>query len=370
MTSSEMTAMTTPAFNFNSSNYTTNGSSCDNKNGQVLAYPFFIFGYALVFLISLVLNGFTLKVYFFRSQRNNTTVTIYLQNLVISDLFLSLCLPLRVANYVVETPAMRQIYCSFGASAFYLNMYASIIFMDYIAANRYLKIVRPLETNILQTPRAARIISIVTWTFLGGTALLYMVISLISSRENVKFARYSVGCESLHSQRVSQLYKAVHTVSAAIFFFVLVSLVFLYHGTTRRLRQAQKSQQSESGCRKLAKSKRNMLILVSMFCVCFVPYHLVRLPYAFLKQKLTCFTWAHAFFTLKEATVLLSVCNACLDPFIYFIFCKAFRAQLGLRKEPQGPSSSVTEVRRLSMKRGSLKPLNAATIIQAMQPNK
>lgn len=361
--------MAATAINFNSSLNTTNGSLCDGAGAQVLAYPFFIFGYALVFLISLVLNGFTLKVYFCQSQRNTTSVTIYLQNLAIADLFLSLCLPLRIANYVVETQVMRQIYCSFGASAFYLNMYASIVFMVYIAANRYLKIVRPLETHILQTPRAARIISIVTWSFLGGSAFFYMVISLISSRDNIAISRNSVGCESLHSERVSQLYKAVHSMSAAIFFIVLISLVFLYHGTTRRLRQAQQSPQAKRGCRKLAKAKRNMLILVVVFCVCFVPYHLVRLPYAFLKQRLTCFTWAHAFFTFKEATVLLSVCNACLDPFIYFIFCKAFRAQLGLTKEPQGPPSTVTEVRRLSMRRESLKPLNAVIISQALQPN-
>lgn len=137
MSNSEFTTMAAPDINFNSSlSNTTNGSLCDNASAQVLAYPFFIFGYALVFLISLVLNGFTLKVYFCRSQRNATAVTIYLQNLAISDLFLSLCLPLRIANYVVETPVMRQIYCSFGASAFYLNMYASIVFMEFIAANR------------------------------------------------------------------------------------------------------------------------------------------------------------------------------------------------------------------------------------------
>ncbi|KAL2096662.1 hypothetical protein ACEWY4_008810 [Coilia grayii] len=332
---------------------------CNSSSAQVLAYPFFISGYALVFLVSLVLNGFTLKVYFCQGKRNITTVTVYLQNLAIADLILSLCLPLRIANYVVGTPAMRQIYCSFGASAFYLNMYASILFMEYIAANRYLKIVRPLETHPLQTPRAARIISVATWTFLGGTSLVYMVISFVSSPiDSTTLQPHTVGCESLHSQSVSQLYKAVHTTSAAIFFFVLVSLVFLYHGTRQRLKQAQRARKAQTGCQKLAKSKRNMLILVSVFCVCFVPYHLVRLPYAFLKQKLTCFAWAHAFYTLKEATVLLSVCNACLDPLIYFIFCKAFRAQLGLKTAPQDLPSEMTEVRRLSMRRETLKPLN------------
>ena len=189
----------------------------------------------------------------------------------------------------------------------------------------------------------------------------------MSSRSSV--LPHSIGCESLHSNRVSQLYKAVHTASAATFFFVLVSLVCLYHGTRRRLEQAQRARQAQRSCQKLAKSKRNMLILVSVFCVCFVPYHLVRLPYAFLKDKLTCFAWAHAFFTLKEATVLLSVCNACLDPLIYFIFCKAFRAQFGLKKkQKQGSLSNATEVRRISLGGISLAPLNGV-INRAIQPN-
>lgn len=39
--------------------------------------------------------------------------------------------------------------------------------------------------------------------------------------------------------------------------------------------------------------------------------------------------WGPALFYLKELSILVSTFNICLDPLIYFIFCKAFRAKLG-----------------------------------------
>lgn len=151
-----------------------------------------------------------------------------------------------------------------------------------------------------------------------------------------------MGCEALHSSELNTFYKVIHSVSAAIFLFVLVSLVLLYWGTVRRLRQTRQSS-AKPRDRKLRKSKRNMLVLVAVFCVCFVPYHLVRLPYAFLKPLLGHCLTAQVFYTVKELTVLLSVLNACLDPLIYFIFCKAFRAQLGLRNQQTTSSRKLSE---------------------------
>lgn len=83
------------------------------------------------------LNGFTLRVYFCRAQQpTSSSVTIYLKNLAVADLLIVLCLPIRIANYTSSSIALHQIYCNFGAAAFYLNMYASILFMGYVSANR------------------------------------------------------------------------------------------------------------------------------------------------------------------------------------------------------------------------------------------
>ncbi|MCJ8740180.1 hypothetical protein PDJAM_G00055960 [Pangasius djambal] len=309
---------------------------------EVPAHPFFILSYSTVCIVSLALNTITMRVYYCTALRFQSSVTIYLKNLAAADFFLCLVLPLRIANYASKSTTMRHIYCNFGAAGFYLNMYASILFMDYIAANRYLKIAHPLETHALQTARAARCISIMTWTSLSAMALIYTVVFL-STSWGAGPNPHAIGCESLHSHQVNMVYKIIHCASALVFIFVLVSLILFYWGTVRTLRHPP--VQTQRCHRKLSRSKRNMLVLVVVFCVCFVPYHIVRLPYAFLKPLLQgCDTTAKSFYIMKEITVLLSVLNACMDPLIYFVFCKGFREQIGIRKLQA--STRLSTVRR------------------------
>ncbi|KAK5868196.1 hypothetical protein PBY51_009232 [Eleginops maclovinus] len=291
------------------------------------ARHFFLMFHSLVFLVGLLLNGFTLKVYFCQAQQQqSSTVTVYLKNLVAADFLISLCLPLRILNYASTSVPIHLVYCNFGASTLYLNMYASILFMGYIAANRYLKIVHPLGTHVLQTVRASHIICTLTWLFLLATVSTYITLSLLT-QGHLSSVPSSLSCDDNHSALLSAVYKFMHSCSAAVFLLVLVSLVFFYYSTSRRLSLAQQRQPASSTSKKLAKSRRNMLVLVVVFCVCFVPYHLVRLPYAFLRG----YSCSQTFFYLKEVSVMLSVLNVCLDPLIYFIFCKAFRTQLNLK---------------------------------------
>ncbi|XP_030008312.1 P2Y purinoceptor 14-like [Sphaeramia orbicularis] len=337
------------------SNQTTrSGNRTDEGCGQVNASANLVFMvvYCLLFLVGLLLNGFTLKVYFCSGQQMSSSVTVYLKNLAAADFLMSLCLPVRVSNYASVTVLVRRLWCNFGASAFYLNMYASILFMGYVAANRYLKIVHPLGTHVLQRVRSAYIISSLTWVFLLSMMSVYILLSLIT-QQPLPSVPVSVTCDVLHSPQVRLLYQIIHCCSALIFLCVLVSLVFFYHSTSHRLALALHRQPASSRSKKLLRSRRNMLVLVVVFCVCFVPYHLVRLPYAFMYRRCS---WSYAFFYLKELTTVVSVLNVCLDPLIYFIFCKAFRAQLSLRRvfsTTEGETNTVKTERRSSGVRGN-----------------
>uniref|UniRef100_A0A3B4F6B6 G-protein coupled receptors family 1 profile domain-containing protein n=1 Tax=Pundamilia nyererei TaxID=303518 RepID=A0A3B4F6B6_9CICH len=244
--------------------------------------------------VGLLLNGFIMKFYCCRAQQQtSSSLMVYLKNLTAADFLLCLSLPLRIAHYASSSPIVQELYCSFGASALYLNMYASIIFMGYIAANRYLKIAHPSGTHILQTVRTAHIISMVTWVFLLAASITYTILFFITKKP-------------LTSNSIS---------------------------TSCRVLQAQQRQLASSGSEKLVKSRRNMLVLVSIFCVCFVPYHLVRLPYTFLWSSCSV---GSVLYYLKEVATMVSVFNICLDPLVYFYLCKTFRAQVNLRKALRG----------------------------------
>ncbi|CAK6984757.1 P2Y purinoceptor 14-like, partial [Scomber scombrus] len=86
--------------------------------------------------VGLVLNSFTLKVYFCSAQQQVSNIMmVYLKNLAASDFLLCLCLPFYIADYVSSSVTLRLVHCTFASCAFYLNMYASILFMGYIAAD-------------------------------------------------------------------------------------------------------------------------------------------------------------------------------------------------------------------------------------------
>lgn len=210
-----------------------------------------------------------------------------------------------------------------------------------------MKIVHPLGTHILQTVRASRIISVVTWCFLVSMMFTYVLVSLLT-QEKVSNVTVSLDCDKLHSAQVRLLYIVLHCCTASIFLLVLVSLIFFYYSTSRRLALAQQRQPASSSSTQLARSRRKMLVLVVVFCVCFVPYHLVRLPYAFRQKRCS----DQVFFYLKELTIIVSVLNVCLDPLIYFIFCRSFRSQLSLRNPMHAASSSRrgSDGRRSSLK--------------------
>ncbi|XP_056330352.1 G-protein coupled receptor 87-like [Danio aesculapii] len=296
---------------------------------EMPARPFFITVYAVIFVASLMLNSIAIYVYFFKVT-TQSSITVYLKNLAIADLFVCLCLILRIVKYASASEGIQSIYCKFGAPASYLNMYSSILFMGYIAANRYMRIVRPLETHRLQTVRSTCFICAVTWAALLGFNLAYIAAFIITDEEHSADSGFD--CESFHNNLVKQIHLVMQITAFLTFLCVLVSLILFYWWNVQKLQQAQRTMPEQPGNNKLSKSKRNMRVLVVIFCVCFVPYHLVRLPYVFIKPLLDDCTTAQVFHILKELTVLLAILNASLDPIIYFVFCKTFRSHLNLQR--------------------------------------
>ncbi|XP_039464248.1 P2Y purinoceptor 14-like [Oreochromis aureus] len=318
--------------------------------------PYFMAVYSLVFLVGLLLNGFTLKVYLCRDwPRVSNSLMVYLKNLTAADFLLCLCLPLRITYYASSSPIIRRLYCSFGASALFINMYASILFMGYIAANRYLRIIHPSGTHMLQTVQTARIISVITWVFLLAPTVVYVII-FFSSQKPLTFNPSR--CVHLFTPSVSLLFRILHTFSAFIFLLVFISLVFFYYSISRRVLEAQQTQLASSGTEKLLKSRRNMLVLVSIFCVCFVPYHLVRLPFAFL--------WSDdsvgpVLFYLKEVTTMVSVFNICLDPVVYFFLSNTFWDKVRKARAQHTTRNKENESRRDKLDIITLEPVTSTS---------
>uniref|UniRef100_A0A672YXW2 G-protein coupled receptors family 1 profile domain-containing protein n=2 Tax=Sphaeramia orbicularis TaxID=375764 RepID=A0A672YXW2_9TELE len=322
-------------------NETTDMSRCREFNAS--ARLFFLVAYSLVFAVGLLLNGFILRFYFTRRQTLSKTLMIYLKNLTAADFILSLSLLFYIINSTTSSMTIRQAYCNFGSKVFYLNMYASMLFMAHIAYNRYLSVVHPLKahskTHILLTVRAAYIITTITWVFL--IILLIAAFFTVSVNMKKNTASVPISCEGFRSSVASIPVKVTSTCLVAFFLSILIFLICVYYRICRKLAEVQQNQQVSSDSTKFAKASKKMMVLIIVFCVCFIPFHLVNLPYVFLGCH-----WSHVLHFLKDLTRVFTAFNVCLDPLIYVIFCKELSEQLKLffvRKDTPTPSR-VTEI--------------------------
>ncbi|XP_014329838.1 P2Y purinoceptor 14-like [Xiphophorus maculatus] len=297
--------------------------TCDS---DVKSYhSFLVVVYSLLFLVGFSLNSFTLWFHCCGAHGQvSKSWMIYLKHLTAADFLLCVNIPLRIIHYARSSFTIHLLYCSIGSPLLYLNIAASILFMGYIAANRYMKIFYSLGTHFLMTPKASHIISITTWVVLLTMITPYSILMLINEKHHDD--EHSM-CDHLISEPVKPLYTAITAFAFIIFLLVLFSLVFFYYSTSRRVLQVQQAQLASPNSKILMKSRRNMLVLVSVFCFCFVPYHIVRIPCIILWGKCSV-----ELYYVKEFAVLLSVSNICLDPLIYVFLCKEFRAQLNLKR--------------------------------------
>ncbi|KAM4589291.1 P2Y purinoceptor 14-like isoform 2-T2 [Fundulus diaphanus] len=267
--------------------------------------------YSVLFLVGLILNSFILWCHCCQPLRNSSkSLMIYLKNLTVADFLLCLSLPLRIMENATSSAAAHLLYCSFGASMLFLNMYE--------------KVVHPFGNCFLLSAGTACIISTATWVFLLVPVTTYIIMLLNASRQQWSA---DCSCEDVHSDLVRQIYRAIHVSAFTTFLLVLISMIFSYYRTSRKLLHADQRQSSSFSSKKLLRSRKKMLVLVCVFCVSFAPYHLVRLPLMFYQEAV----FVKLFYYPLQLTTIMSVLNVCLDPLVYFFFCKDFRVQVKLR---------------------------------------
>lgn len=297
--------------------------------------------YLLTCLVGGVLNGVAACIFF--RVPSDSGLVVYLKNMVVADFLMLSTFPFKVAAELgVGGWRMHVVTCRYTAVLFYFSMYVGMVFMGFISLERYVKIVRHTSSNtstcglkwcsvsklhLLQSVDFARVLALLTWVFM----LLFVLPNVVftSNPANETNARC---CMELKTKFGLQWHHFLVYFNKALFWLTLFLLSFCYasiachlYSSYRRVRREQ-----SDACRK---SKRSIFSLLAVFFVCFVPYHVLRVPYTLNQRAESGFSEDARFwlFQLKEATLFLSAINVCLDPVIYFLMCRTFRESL-LRK--------------------------------------
>lgn len=147
---------------------TTSNSTTDCPVANNDLYKFYAAVMIVIFILALPLNTsvlhlFIFKLKFWKSNSNN----IFLFNLVLADILLLICLPIKAHNFIDgNRRSQEDVICKAMLFMLFLNRGASIAFLTVTSVDRYYNVVHPGRKNLLKALKKSPYISIFIWVLL------------------------------------------------------------------------------------------------------------------------------------------------------------------------------------------------------------
>ncbi|NXD82969.1 P2Y14 protein, partial [Halcyon senegalensis] len=319
-------------------NSSTNSSGNNCSHSTVTTKVVIPLVYCFVFLVGLSLNG--VAAWIFLHVPSKKSFIVYLKNIVAADLLMSLTLPFKIlADSEIAPPQLSVFVCRYSAVVFYTNMYIGITFFGLIGFDRYYKIVKPLFTSFVHMVNYSKVISVIIWLLLILISLPNIILTNKITEEN-----YPTKCIHLKSKLGRQWHEASSYICTGIFWVVFLLLTIFYTSISKKIYSSYKKFRRSSDVTK-RKTSRNIFSIMFVFVICFVPYHLCRIPYTLSQtsSQFNCQAKTTLYYA-KEFSLLLSAANVCLDPIIYFFLCLPFKEKLYQKLHLKLKTSSEVEI--------------------------
>ncbi|XP_033975819.1 galanin receptor type 2 [Trematomus bernacchii] len=276
-------------------------------------------GFSVIFLLGTVGNSLVLAVLFRNGQMNTKTTNMFIFNLGIADLcFIVFCVPFQATIYTLDEWVFGPVVCKVVHFIIFLTMYASIFTLTAVSLDRYLAICYPLRSRGMRTPKNAVISICLVWA-------LALVFSgpYLSYYSQMDLAGTVVCIPDWESKP-----RIIMDVCTFVFGYLIPVLVLglTYARTIRYLWTSVDPVKDMSESRRAKRKVTKMIIVVAaLFCLCWLPHHVVILCMWFGSFPLN-----HTTYVLRILSHLVAYTNSCLNPIVYALISKHFRK--GFRK--------------------------------------
>ncbi|XP_027901569.1 P2Y purinoceptor 13-like [Xiphophorus couchianus] len=280
----------------------------------IVACLFFI-----MFPFALLLNAVTVWVSF--HLRSVSTFVVYLKNLVLADLLMTATIPPLAANLLPGAKIQIKVFlCRYAGVIFYTSLYTSITLMGLISLDRFFKIVRPWGTTLGQNVMFSKITSTFVWVaLLGVTAVPTMILTDETPHNDSEDI-----CLSLKGPVGLTFHRYVVSSMEILFWICSVLIVSCYVCIIMRVLQSFRNSGSNNGKGK-KKTKLRVFVVLLVFCVCFVPLHILRIPLNLQQVDVCNQEWL---LILHELAIWVASTNVFLDQFLYVLLCKNYKNKL------------------------------------------
>ncbi|KAM8854013.1 lysophosphatidic acid receptor 4-like [Synchiropus picturatus] len=263
--------------------------------------------YGCIMVLGFLLNAVSLWILCCHHSLKSPS-SVFMVNLALSDLLLTVSLPLRVYHHATGTWPLGNVACVSTRMLFRYNLRCSCIFITLISVDRLLAVVFPLKSRHLRTVPNAWKTAALIWVLL----IFVCVPDGVDLFEDLKRS-IKTTCLMRHDQRDSKLPIKCVVEVVCLLSLLLVSIVSMVL-VTRTLCKSDNS--------KIIKNRVNVMILflmnIIMFTVFFLPLAIAHL----LPEE-----------TLVEPLKCLASANCCVDVLLYYFSFDGFWKRDRSRRE-------------------------------------
>lgn len=256
---------------------------------------------------------------------------IWFLNLAAADLLSCLSLPILFVTILHHHHwYFGDAACRILPSLLLLNLFASILLLAAISADRFLLVFNPIWCQNYRGAALAWVACAVAW----GLALLLTIPSFVYRRVNVQHFPDKTECGLSYGRDAAGVRKerAVATVRLVVGFLCpLVTLAVCY---TFLLLRAWSRSATRS-----PKTLKVVVAVVASFFILWLPYQVSGMLLAFLDPHHSLFRAVSRFDAL---CVSIAYVNSCINPIIYVVAAQGFQARV-LRSLPARLRSVLAE---------------------------
>ncbi|XP_072028786.1 G-protein coupled receptor 54-like [Amphiura filiformis] len=280
---------------------------------------------SIVTLIGVVGNSVVIYVVF-KNGKMHTVTNFYIVNLAATDIsFLIFVVPPTASTYATLNGSWiwGSFLCKFVNYMQMVTAQATCLTLTAMSVDRYQAIVHPLKSLRTRTTKLAAIISASIWTF-----SILVSTPMAIYRKQYTFGTISFCWENWPRHLRQILFQGVVVYTFIVIYVIPLTIICVCYSSMLIKLWVQvvpdavtNAQAQERQTRQKRKITYMILVVVIVFTVCWMPFHVINLwirvggNYPRTKAATSMVTFARC----------LAYANSCLNPFIYAFMGENFR---------------------------------------------
>ncbi|NXN16929.1 C5AR1 protein, partial [Indicator maculatus] len=269
--------------------------------------------YALIFLLGVLGNGAVVWVTALELRR--TVNGVWFLNLALADLLCCLALPFLALPLTRDHHwPLGGFACKLLPSLTILNMFASVLLLTAISADRCALVTLPVWCQNHRSLALARATCAAAW---GLAALLTLPSFVFRTARTDPFSQKVVCTLAYEAVGTHQRLTELATATARFlcgFLLPFAAISVCYGLLLARVRSR--------GLGRSQRAAKLVLVVILSFFVCWLPYHVVGLVLASTPSRSSLFKSAQA---ADPVVAGVAYINSCINPIIYVIMGQDFR---------------------------------------------